>query len=286
MQQIPLAAEKRTILGRKVKTLRRGGLIPAHVFGHKVPTIHVQVKKSDFTKVFEEAGETGIVDLAVDGQKHPTLIRSIQVHPVTDEPLHIDFYQVNLQEKVKVNVPIEIVGKPSAVEKKIGLLLTPLNEIEIEALPTDIPESIQVDVSKLENVGDEIKVKDLNIDRTKIEVQADQELVVAQIGELVTKEMEAVEAEIEAEQAEAAAAEAPAEGEAPAEAPAEGAGAEGAEVAPAAGAAAGEPRPEGREEAKAESAAKTEPRSEGRKEKKEEPAKREEKPQEQPKKEK
>ncbi|MEK9147104.1 MAG: 50S ribosomal protein L25 [Patescibacteria group bacterium] len=275
MQQIPLAAEKRTILGRKVKTLRRGGLIPAHVFGHKVPTIHVQVKKSDFTKVFEEAGETGIVDLAVDGQKHPTLIRSIQVHPVTDEPLHIDFYQVNLQEKVKVNVPIEIVGKPSAVEKKIGLLLTPLNEIEIEALPTDIPESIQVDVSKLENVGDEIKVKDLNIDRTKIEVQADQELVVAQIGELVTKEMEAVEAEIEAEQAEAAAAEAPAEGEAPAEAPAEGAGAEGAEVAPAEG-----------EEAKAESAAKTEPRSEGRKEKKEEPAKREEKPQEQPKKEK
>lgn len=275
MQQIPLAAEKRTILGRKVKALRRGGLIPAHVFGHKVPTIHVQVKKSDFTKVFEEAGETGIVDLAVDGQKHPALIRNVQTHPVTDEPLHIDFYQVNLAEKVKVNVPIEIIGKVQAVEKKIGLLLTPLEEIEIEALPTDIPESIQVDVSKLENVGDEIKVKDLNIDRTKIEVQADQELVVAQIGELVTKEMEAVEAEIEAEQVEAAAAEAPAEGEAPAEAPAEAAGAEGAEAAPAED-----------EKAKTESVARAESRSEGREEKKEEPAKREEKPQQQPKEEK
>lgn len=229
MQQIPLAAEKRTVLGRKVKNLRREGLIPAHIFGHKVPTIHIQVKKSDFAKVYDAAGETGLVELAVDSQKHPTLIRSVQTHPVTDEPLHIDFYQVNLAEKVKVNVPIEILGEPPAVEKKVGLLLTPLPEIEIEALPIDIPESIQVDVSKLENVGDEIKVKDLAIDRSKIEVQADEELVIAQIGELVTKEMEAVEAEIEAEQAEAVAAEVPAE-----------AAAEGEEAVPAEAAAEGE----------------------------------------------
>lgn len=232
MQQIPLTAEKRTVLGRKVKKLRDEGLIPAHVFGHKLPTIHVQVKKSDFTKVFEAAGETGIVDLAVDGQKHPTLIRNVQTHPVTDEPLHIDFYQVNLTEKVKVNVPIEIVGKSPSVEKKIGLLLTPLEEIEIEALPADLPESIKVDVAKLENVGDEIKIKDLAIDKSKIAVQADEELVVAQIGELVTREMEAVEAEIEAEKAEAAA-EAPAEAAAPEAAQAEAA-AEG-EKAPAEG---------------------------------------------------
>lgn len=228
MEQIPLAAQKRTVLGRKVNSLRREGIIPAHVFGHKVPTIHVQVKKADFAKVFEQAGETGIVDLAVDGTKHPTLIRNVQTHPVTDEPLHIDFYQVNLAEKVKVDVPLEITGEAPAVGKKIGLLLTPVSEIEIEALPTDIPENIQVDISKLENVGDEIKIKDLPIDKTKIEVQVDEELVVAQIGELVTKEMEAAEAEIEAEQAEAAA-------EAPAEAPAaEGAKeVEEAEKAPA-----------------------------------------------------
>ena len=205
MEQIPLLAQKRTVLGRKVKNLRKDGLIPAHVFGHKVSTIHVQVKTSDFAKVFEKAGETGIVDLAIDSQKKPVLIRNVQTHPVTDEPLHVDFYQVNLAEKVKVDVPLEIIGESPAVEKKIGLLLTPVSEVEVEALPADLPEKIEVDVSKLENVGDEIKIKDLKVDRAKVAILADEELVVAQIGELVTKEMEAVEAEIEAEKVEAVA---------------------------------------------------------------------------------
>lgn len=222
MQAIPLTAQKRTVLGRKVKQLRREGFIPAHVFGHKIKTIHIQVKESDFSKVFEKAGETGIIDLAVDDssskakakgdQKRPVLVRNVQLHPVTDNPLHVDFYQVNLSEKVKVNVPLETVGESVAVEKKVGLLLTPVAELEIEALPTDLPEKIEIDVAKLGNVGDEIKVKDLKVDRSKIEIHAEEELVVAQIGELVTKEMEAVEAEIEAEQAEAAAEVAPAEG--------------------------------------------------------------------------
>lgn len=223
MEQVPLTAQKRTVLGRKVKTLRRDGIIPAHVFGHKVKTVHVQVKASDFAKVFEKAGETGIIDLSVDNQKRPVLVRNVQTHPVSDLPLHIDFYQVNLAEKVKVNVPLEIVGQSPAVEKKVGLLLTPLNELEIEALPADIPEKIEIDVTKLENVGDEVKVGDLAVDRKKIEVHADPQLVVAQIGELVTREMEAVEAEIEAEKAEAVVEEVVAEGEeAKAEVAAEG----------------------------------------------------------------
>ena len=205
MEQIPLTAQKRTVLGRKVKKLRSEGLIPAHVFGHKVKTEHIQVKIVDFSKVYDAAGETGIVDLAIDGQKKPVLIRNVQVHPVTDQPLHIDFYQVNLAEKVKVNVPLEIIGESPAVEKRSGLLLTPVSEVEVEALPADLPEKIEVDVSKLENVGNEIKIKDLKIDRAKIAILTDEELVVTQIGELVTKEMEAVEAEIEAEKAEAVA---------------------------------------------------------------------------------
>src|SRR3990167_6598395 len=241
MQTVALKAEKRTVFGRKVKTLRKQGFIPAHVFGKKVKTEHVQVTASEFSKVFEKTGETGIIDLAVDsssseasakgGRKKPVLVKNVQLHPVTDAPLHIDFYQVNLSEKVKVNVPIEIVGESPAVHKKIGVLLTPVSEIEIEALPADLPENIEVDVTALDEVGKEIKVKDLKIDRSKIEVHADEEIVVAQIGELVTKEMEAVEAEVEAEQAAeegaAPAAEGAeavaAEGEAPAEAAEKGA---------------------------------------------------------------
>ena len=201
MEQIPLTAAKRTVLGRKVKSLRKEGIIPAHIFGHKVKTIHIQVQKKDFEPVFEKAGETGIIDLSLDKEKRPVMVRNIQSDPLTDDPLHIDFYQVNLSEKVRVNVPLETIGQSPAIEKKIGLLLTPVSEIEIEALPTDLPENIQVDISKLENIGDEIKVKDLPIDRAKVEVLTDEELVVTQIGELVTKEMEETEAEIEAEQA-------------------------------------------------------------------------------------
>lgn len=201
MEQVPLTASKRIVLGRKVKSLRRDGIIPAHIFGHKVKTVHVQVQKKDFEPVFEKAGETGIIDLALDKEKRPVMVRNIQVDPLTSDPLHIDFYQVNLSEKVKVNVPLETVGESPAVEKKVGLLLTPVSEIEIEALPTDIPENVEIDISKLENIGDEIKVKDLPIDKSKVEVLTDEELVVVQIGELVTKEMEATEAEIEAEAA-------------------------------------------------------------------------------------
>lgn len=226
MEQTPLVAQNRTVLGKKVKTLRKEGLIPAHVFGNKLETSHVQVKASDFAKVFEKVGETGIIALTVDGKQKPVMVRDTQVNPVSDDLYHIDFYQVNLSEKVKVNVPLEIIGESPAVEKKIGLLLTPIAEVEVEALPGDLPENIEIDITNLINIDDEIKVKDLKVDRSKIEVITDEELVVAQIGELVTKEMEELEAEVEAEAAETVvaegAAEAPAEGEvAEGEAPAE-----------------------------------------------------------------
>src|SRR3990167_3716991 len=240
MEQTPLKAQPRKILGRKVKTLRREGLIPAHVFGRKVKTTHIQLKATEFGKVFEKVGETGIIDLTVDNEKKPVLVKNVQMHPVNDIPLHIDFYQVNLSEKVKVNVPLEIIGEAPAVHKKIGVLLTPISELEIEALPADLPENIQVDVSNFGNVGDETKVKDLKIDRAKVEIHADEELVVAQIGELVTKEMEAVEAEVEAEQAEAAAEKATEVGAAPA--------AEGAEAVAAEGEAPAEAAEKGAEE--------------------------------------
>lgn len=256
MQQVPLSAEKRTVLGRKVKKLRKEGLIPGHIFGHKVKTEHVQVKGNDFAKVFEQVGETGIVELTLGGEKRPVLIRSVQNNPVTSDLIHIDFYQVNLSEKVKVNVPLEIIGEAPAVEKKIGLLLTPISEIEVEALPTDLPENIEVDITNLQNIGDEIKVKDLKVDRSKIEVHTDEELVVAQIGELVTKEMEEMEAEIEAEQAEAATEGVQAEG-----AVTEGEAQEGEteeEAAKEGSAAKGEPHPERQEQSQTEDKAKEE----------------------------
>lgn len=226
---LKLKAEQRKVLGRKVKNLRKQGVIPAHVFGHNIKTLHIQIDEKEFEKIAKVAGETSVVDLTVNSKTHPVLIRGVQVHPLTNKPLHIDFYQVSLKEKVKVAVPVEIAGVVPAVEKKVGVLLTPLTEIEIEALPQNLPEKIEVDVSKLENVGDAIKVSDLKIDREKVEVLTDPELIVANIGELVTKEAEEVLAAEAAEREAAAAAEAV---EAPPEAPLEEAAPPTEEAAP------------------------------------------------------
>lgn len=198
MQTFDLKAQKRTVTGKKVKTIRSEGLVPGHIFGHNIESVNVQANSREFVKVWHEAGETGIVNLDVEGKVEPVMIRSVAQHHVTSSPLHVDFYKVNMSEKVTVNVPLEIIGEAPAVEQKVGLLLTPVTEIEVEALPSDLPESIQVDVTTLAGVGDAIKVSDLKIDASKIEVKTDNELVVANIGELVTKEMEEAEAELEA----------------------------------------------------------------------------------------
>jgi len=207
MAELTLVAKERKIFGRKVKTLRKEGLIPGHVFGHNVKTCHLSVDTKAFAKVYDEVGETGLVNLKIDTTPvRPVLVKGVQVHPLTSQFLHVDFYQVSLKEKVKVEIPLEIVGEALAVEKKIGLLLTPVEALEIEALPQDLPEKIEVDVSKLENVGDQVTVGDLKVDRKKIEISADSGLVVANIGELVTKEAEEILAEEEKEREEAAAA--------------------------------------------------------------------------------
>lgn len=216
MAEITLAAKQREVLGRKVKKLRKEGLIPAHIFGHNVKTVHVSVDEKEFEKVFGDTGETTILNLKLGSETKPVLIRGTQSHPLTDKILHVDFYQVSLKEKVKVEVPLEIIGESPAVEKSMGVLLTPVEHLEVEALPQNLPEKIEVDISKLENVGDSVQVKDLKVDKDKIEVHADEELVVANIGELVTKEAEEILAEEEAEREEAAeeaaATETPAEG--------------------------------------------------------------------------
>lgn len=193
--QVALNAENRTILGRKVKFLRKEGKIPAHVFGHKVKTVHVSVDQKDFAKTYNQVGETGLISLKIkDGEEKPVLIRNTQFDPITDKIIHIDFYQVNLKEKVTANVRLEIVGEAPAVEQKLGVLLTPVTELEVEALPADLPEKIEVDISNLNAVDEAILVKDLKIP-SGVEVKADLEETVAKIGELMVEEKEPVVAE-------------------------------------------------------------------------------------------
>lgn len=189
MQKYTIKAQKRTALGRKVKKLRQDGLLPANIFGNKIKSQAVSVGAKEFIKIFSQTGETVLLELDLEGKKLPVLVNNVTYHPVTGNSLHVDFHQVDLKEKVTANVPLEIVGEPPAVKDKIGVLLSNISEIEVEALPQDLPEKIEIDVSMLKAVDEAIKVADLKISgQIKILTDPDQEVV--KIAPLVSKEAE------------------------------------------------------------------------------------------------
>jgi len=220
MKRENLKVEKRKITGKKVKNLRRDGILPANIYGKNFKSISVQVALSDFEKVYKEAGETGVVDIALDSQTIPVLIHNVDTDYLKN-PLHAEFYKVNLSEKVKTMVPLLVVGEPKAVVDRVGLLMNITNEVEVEALPTDLPENIEVNVEPLAAIDEQITIADLKVP-TGITILADPNQIVVKIGELVSKEAQE-QAAAEAAAAEEAKVEAgeegavPAEGETPAE---------------------------------------------------------------------
>lgn len=224
-----MQAEERTILGKKVKRLRKDGLLPGHVFGKGLEGETVAVSSHDFLKTFHQAGETGLIDLRIGKEKiRPVLVREVQYDPISGKPIHIDFYQVNLTQKVKVPVPLVLVGEePESVHLGETIVLQTLNEVEVEALPTDLVEKIEVDITSLKNVDDAITLAQLDYDKDKLTLHADAESIVVKLAPAVTAEMEKL---IEEQAAETAAAAAPAEGEEGA-VPAEGEVVEGAKGA-------------------------------------------------------
>ncbi len=168
---VQLSVQKRTIKGKKVKTLRLQGILPGHVFGNTIENTDVQVNAKAFSKVYKSVGETGLIDLSIEGEtaSRPVLIDDYALHPVSGSILHVDFHQVNLKEKVEATVPIETVGESEAI-KAGNVLVMAYNEVEVEALPTDLPDHFEVDISKLKQVGDDIKFSDLSYDRNKIKI--------------------------------------------------------------------------------------------------------------------
>lgn len=189
MKKHTLQAEKRSVFGRKVKNLRRSGTLPATVYGKKIKSEALQLDGKAFQKTYKEAGETGIVELKIGETMRPVLIHDVQKDPVSDDVLHIEFFQVDLKEKVHTDVPIVLVGEAPAVLQKIGTLLAVLNEVEVEALPADLPEHIDVDVSSLSEVGQELKVSDLKL-TGGVTVLNDAGLTVLKVAPLVSKEAE------------------------------------------------------------------------------------------------
>lgn len=184
-------ADVRTVLGRKVKKLRKEGFIPASVYGHKFEPISVQFKALELEKLFDEVGESGLVELLVGEEKLPILFRNPQYSAVEGNMIHIDCYKVNLREKITATVPVELIGESMAV-KNGKVLVEVTNEVEVEALPTNLPESITVDISVLNEVDDMITVGDIKLD-DKVEMVTDADQVIVKIEEQRAEEEAPVE---------------------------------------------------------------------------------------------
>jgi large subunit ribosomal protein L25 len=209
--RIELAVTPRSILGKKVKVLRRQGITPANIYGHGLTSQALQVPTPDLARTIRVVGLNTMLQLHVEGEKksRPVFVRHVQRDSITDEFLHVEFYQVSLKEKIRLEVPLVIVGEAPAVSVQGGVLLHGINAIMVEGLPTDLPPHIEVDVSGLTDFDDAVHVKDLEVS-PDITLLVDPELVVAKVAaprlaeEVVEEEVEvpveaAEEAKVEAE---------------------------------------------------------------------------------------
>lgn len=194
--KIKLQVFKRKIIGRKIKKLRRDGLLPANIYGKGIKSVSIQMKAKDFQEVFKKSGETSIVELNLDKESkpRPVLIQNPQLHPVTEDYLHVDFRQVDLTETISVNIPVELIGEAPAVNKG-GILLQITEEIEVEALPANLPDKFEVDITGLEEIGQSISLKEVKVGSKIKLVSEDLDTLIVKIEEPAKEEEKPVEVE-------------------------------------------------------------------------------------------
>lgn len=193
-----IKAKKRTG-GEKIDTLRKSGEIPAVFYGAGKESTSVSISIVEFKKVWRDAGESSAVKISMGtpGGDIDALIHEVQVDPVTDEPIHVDFLAIDMKKKIKVKVPVEFEGISNAVKSGIGNLVKVLHEIEIEALPADLPHNLVADISKLEALNDQIFVSDIKVPAGVLIITGPTE-VVASIVEQVEEKEEVVPVDLTA----------------------------------------------------------------------------------------
>ncbi len=205
MKTYSLAAVTRDNVKTKLPVLRRSGKIPAVLYGHDIKNETLLIDRAAFIKVFAEAGTSNLMDLAI-GQEKPrrVLVSDIQYDPLTDKPIHVDFYQVRMDEEIEAEVEVEYVGISPAVKEQGGVLVKNFDKIKVKCLPGDLPSEITIDISGLKTFDDAVKISDLKIS-DKVQVLHEPNVVLTtvtpprseeelkQLEEEVTEDVEAVE---------------------------------------------------------------------------------------------
>ncbi len=196
---ITLAAQHRTVSGKQVKHLRAQELIPGIIYGAKLEkAIPIQVPERQLQNSLRQAGATNIIEIDLGDSKHNVLVREVQRDVLQGDLLHVDFYAISLDTKIRTEVPVALVGEVNFVKSGEAMLITPVNTIEVECLPTRIPEELVLDISRLAEIGDYLTVADLKVP-ADVEILADPEEVLVRTEyatALVTEEEAEAELEV------------------------------------------------------------------------------------------
>lgn len=202
MSNYSLSAKPRKLFGRKVKSLRRDGVIPGNVFGSRTKSVAIQIDQKELLKIIRAAGETNLIDLKVEGESksRPVLVAGYAVDPVSSVILHADFHEVDLTVKTTATVPVKAIGTAPAVASG-NVLVIMRNEIDVEALPADLPDVIEVDVNGLTEVGMSVHAKDLKVDRTKVTLDIEDEETIVTVQAPAKEEEPVVAAPVEGAEA-------------------------------------------------------------------------------------
>jgi large subunit ribosomal protein L25 len=182
---LKISAKIRKEKGKKLKTLRKRGVLPAVLYGPKIKNLNLEIDAKEFEKILERAGESSLISLELEDEKLKNkeflvLIHEVQRDPLSQKPIHVDFYQPLLKEKIEAKVPIIFEGEAPAVKEFGGTLVKNISEIEVRATPQNLPREIKVDISNLKTFEDAILVSDLKLPKG-VEIKRAKEEVIARV---------------------------------------------------------------------------------------------------------
>jgi large subunit ribosomal protein L25 len=203
-EQVGLTAEKRTVIGKHVKQLRRQGWVPGVMYGHGFDSVPLRFEKKSLRHVLSKVGGSQLISINIEGNKQPemALVRDVQRDPIKGSLLHVDFYRVRMTERLTTEVPLVIVGESPVAEAREGILLQGVSSIEVECLPGDLVDAIEVDLTDLVEIDQALYVRDLAVP-AGIDVLTDLDEMVARVVPLEAEEVEEEEEVIpEAEEVE------------------------------------------------------------------------------------
>lgn len=189
MDAIELNASKRTVRGSHVKRLRREGWLPAVMYGMGTESIALQLEMKDVSRTISRLGGSTLIDLVVDGETHKVLLKELQRDVIRRTPIHVDFLEVALDVRIKAVVPIELLGESPAVRDLAAVLVQAILEVEVEALPMDLPDRLSVDLGLLEEMDSTITIEDLSLPEG-VSISNEPEEVIARVAYQIEEEEE------------------------------------------------------------------------------------------------